>query len=165
MNSVQIRHAVRALILSDTNEVLLLRMAHPTRGSEFWLLPGGGVRSNEDPVDALRREVWEETGFDLSDSPKLIWRRSHRFERGFEESASAIDQHERIYLVKSRRFEPSADNNPDPSRVGVFYEFRWWSVASLNKAIDELFAPRSLPRLVQRLVVEGPPSIPITLDD
>ncbi len=62
MNSVQIRHAVRALILSDTNEVLFLRMAHPTRGGEFWLLPGGGVRSNEAAVDALKREVWEETG-------------------------------------------------------------------------------------------------------
>ena len=165
MNSVQIRHAVRALILSETNEVLLLRMKHPERIGAFWLLPGGGVKSNEDHVDALQREVWEETGLKFSDSAKLIWRRTHRFERGFEESATAINQHERIYLVKSQRFEPSADNNPDLSKVGVFHEFRWWSVATLNKAIDELFAPRSLPRLVQRLVVEGPPSVPITLDD
>ena len=159
------RHAVRALILSETNEVLLLKMEHPTRGGELWLLPGGGVKSNEDPVDALQREVWEETGLALFDSPNLIWRRIHRFERGFEDSASAIDQHERIYLVKSQRFEPSADNNPDLSNVGVFHEFRWWSVATLNEAKDEFFAPRSLPRLVQRLVVEGPPSVPITLVD
>ena len=165
MNSIQMRHAVRALILSETNEVLLLKMEHPTRSGELWLLPGGGVKSNEDPVDALQREVWEETGLALFDSPNLIWRRTHRFERGFEDSVTAIDQHERIYLVKSQRFEPSADNNPDLSKVGVFHEFRWWSVATLNKAIDELFAPRSLPRLVQRLVVEGPPSVPITLDD
>lgn len=135
------------------------------RSGEFWLLPGGGVKSNEDPVDALQREIWEETGLKFSDSAKLIWRRTHRFERGFEDSAKAIEQHERIYLATSQRFEPSADNNPDLSKVGVFHEFRWWSVATLNEAKDELFAPRSLPRLVQRLVIEGPLLTPITLDD
>lgn len=165
MKSVQTRHAVRALILSDTNEVLLLRMEHPERRADFWLLPGGGVKPNEDFVVALRREVWEETGMKMSNTPTLIWRRKHRFERGFKDTVGAVDQHEQIYLAHSRRFEPTSANNPDPSKVGVFHEFRWWSVAALNRAEGELFAPRSLPLLVDRLVKEGPPSNPITLAD
>ncbi|MCY4129299.1 MAG: NUDIX domain-containing protein [Gammaproteobacteria bacterium] len=163
--SFQTRRAVRALILSDNDEVLLLRMEHPERKGNFWLLPGGGVKFGEDPVVALRREVWEETRMNLSPSPTLIWRRTHRFKRGFADATTAVDQHEQIFFVRSRRFEPTADNNPDPSKVGLFHEFRWWTVAALNEAKGELFAPRSLPLLVQQLVVDGYPSTPVTLDD
>ena len=165
MECIQIRRAVRALILTECNEVLLLRMSHPERERHFWLLPGGGVKSSEDPIVALRREVWEETGSELRHSPTLIWRRTHRFSRGFGEAAIDVHQHEDIYLVQSERFEPTSDNNPDPSKVGVFHGFRWWSAAALNEAGAELFAPRSLPRLVETLINEGPPSNPVDLTD
>ena len=80
------RQAVRALILSDADDsVLLLRMQRPDRPGNFWLLPGGGVKPNEDRLDALRREVREETDLALRGSPRLLWRRVHRFRRGHGE--------------------------------------------------------------------------------
>jgi 8-oxo-dGTP diphosphatase len=43
-------------------EVLLTRMSSRTRIEGWWTLPGGGIDHGEDPRDAVRREVYEETG-------------------------------------------------------------------------------------------------------
>ena len=160
------RQAVRALILSETDQsVLLLRMQRPDGPGDFWLLPGGGIKPDEDHLDALRREVWEETGFAVRDEPRLLWRRVHRFGRGLDEGLPVTEQHEDIYLVPARRFEPTARHNPEPSEVGIFHEFRWWSVTAMRAATNHQFAPRSLPRLVEEIVTNGPPAQPVSLHD
>jgi ADP-ribose pyrophosphatase YjhB (NUDIX family) len=49
-----------AAILRWEGRILLIRHEKPT--GEAWLLPGGGVRLGESLIDALRRELSEETG-------------------------------------------------------------------------------------------------------
>ncbi len=53
--------AVGALVTDDDSNILLAR--HPERG---WEIPGGYVHSGEDLITALKREIKEETGVDVS---------------------------------------------------------------------------------------------------
>ena len=55
------RVAAYALLTRD-GKVLLTQMSSRTRIEGRWTLPGGGIDHGEDPRDALRREVYEETG-------------------------------------------------------------------------------------------------------
>ena len=57
--------SVAAIITNRENKILLLD--HVLRPFYSWGIPGGFVESNEQPETAIRREIREETGLELSD--------------------------------------------------------------------------------------------------
>ena len=57
---LNMRQAVRALLLDDDEHVLLVRFVFPT--ATVWALPGGGLDPGEDDESGLRRELREELG-------------------------------------------------------------------------------------------------------
>lgn len=65
------RVAAYALITDERRRVLLCRIAPTVAPGEVWTLPGGGIEFGESPVEAVVREVEEETGF-VVDVDRLI---------------------------------------------------------------------------------------------
>lgn len=55
--------SVAAVVVNDNREVLLLN--HVLRPFSTWGLPGGFLDRNEQPEEALRREIREEVGIEL----------------------------------------------------------------------------------------------------
>ena len=50
----------------DAERVLLARIARGFPGAGRWTLPGGGLEWGESPIEGLRREVFEETGTEVT---------------------------------------------------------------------------------------------------
>jgi 8-oxo-dGTP pyrophosphatase MutT (NUDIX family) len=79
----RIRPRVSAYAIATTQDQLLLTRlseASPVFEPGLWHLPGGGIDPGEQPVEALAREVYEETGLELLDA-HLVDARSYAAHR------------------------------------------------------------------------------------
>lgn len=69
-NGLKLRQKVRAVIVNPAGEFLLVR-PHGYREGE-WTLAGGGVEQGETVHEAMQREIAEELGVTLEDSPERL---------------------------------------------------------------------------------------------
>lgn len=151
------RNAVRALLLSEPNDLLLLtKIFLPDQEKHIWITPGGGIEPGEKPTASLMREVQEETGYVVENPVGPVWTRRHIFDfRG-----NTYDQRESYYLVRTSLFEPDHTHNPADIEQELFRQFRWWSLQEMRIS-DEIFVPRMLPTHLEQIVTYGPPATAI----
>jgi len=60
------REIVGAFIFSSDRRILLGKHADGGVYQGLWTVPGGGVEPGETTLEAVKREVWEEIGLDIS---------------------------------------------------------------------------------------------------
>lgn len=157
-DGLRIREAVRAVLTTPDLDVLLVRFEFPTR--TVWALPGGGIDPGEDDEAALHRELAEEVGLTGMAIGPHVWSREHIIPH---EDGRWDGQRDRFYhLPVEARFEPRPHLSWEQLRAERLHEIRWWTIAEMEAAVDEVwFAPRAMPRLLRALVADGPPSTPI----
>lgn len=67
----RVRRVAAYAVVRDGDRVLLTELAPRTTAPGRWTLPGGGVDEGEDPISAVVREVFEETG-QVVDDVRLV---------------------------------------------------------------------------------------------
>lgn len=108
-----------SVVITDLgDQLLLLRHSY---GPKVWALPGGGLKPNEDPEQAARREVMEELGIKLGKLRSL----------GTIEEVISGAPH------TAHLFAASAAMHPVPDRREVV-EARFFPLHSLPEPIGEL---------------------------
>lgn len=116
----KVRQAARCVLFNDENEVALIYFAR----DNFYKLPGGGIDEGEALIDALRREVREETGYEIENIEELGIVEENRYYEGL---------HQRSFCYMARATE-EGQIDPTAEEVAAGVELRW--ADSLQTAID-----------------------------
>lgn len=107
--------SVAAIILNKKGEVLLLN--HILRPYFNWGIPGGFIKHGEQPEDALRRELCEETGIELENVEMLRVR--------------TIDGHIEILFRADGRGKAEVKSNE-------IFDVGWFSADTLPERLSEV---------------------------
>jgi 8-oxo-dGTP pyrophosphatase MutT (NUDIX family) len=153
------RRAGRVILLDDHDRVLLLQGSDPTReGRPWWFTPGGGAEESESPLQAARRELFEETGLTFEALIGPLWRRQAHFHF----MGAQYEQHEEFFLARVQSHELIDDAWTELERTTVLAH-RWWKVEELVST-DEAIFPIRLGELLRTLLRDGVPESPLEIE-
>ncbi|WP_419587006.1 NUDIX hydrolase [Streptomyces sp. Qhu-G9] len=158
----ELRKVARVVLLDPRDRILLLHGHEPEDPSDnWWFTPGGGVEGDETREEAALRELVEETGITEVELGPVLWRRTC----SFPFAGRRWDQDEWYYLARTadtREVVPEATGLTELERRSVAGA-RWWTCQELHQAHETVY-PTRLAELLRRLLDEGPPARPETLD-
>lgn len=155
-SNLPLRASCRGLVVDDDERILLAQHRINER-TVVWVGPGGGVEDGETLVEALARELFEETGLVLMDpaAPALVWTQETKFPEMESHGYSGVTGH--FFVVPLSAFDrnvgPTNDAADHPYEDGVL-DMRWWTLAEVEAADQRsvLFGPRAFPRLMRDLL-------------
>ncbi|MET9892300.1 NUDIX domain-containing protein [Streptomyces sp. NPDC006465] len=151
------RQAARVAVLDPAGAVFMFRYDNEEVGVH-WALPGGGMDPGESPLEAVERELREETGWsdiELDGTVLCLW------EHDFTRAGVPVRQHEHIFLAYGPRRDLVGELGESHAADGIL-RARWWSPADLSYAAEPLWPPQ-LPELLAAVRQDGPPMTPVDL--
>lgn len=162
----RLRRSARAILLDEDDAVLLCRFgfphpAVPTDAMVVWAAPGGGLEPGEGPLQALRRELLEETGFTLNVDATHVWRQEV-IAPGIGDGMDGVRND--YFLVRSPRFQPRGLLSDEAIAAEGITEMRWWTLPEIVEYRgSDLFSPRDLATPLARLIAGDIPRSPVHL--
>ena len=164
--STRLRRAVRAVILADDDRVLLCRFsfphpAVPTGATVVWAAPGGGIEPGELPLEALRRELFEETGLVVDTDPPHVWHQEVATPDRVDGYDGLVNDY---FLVRTTPFDPRGALSDDDLAAEHITEMRWWRLADIATYDgSDLFSPRDIATPLATLIAGDIPATPVML--
>jgi 8-oxo-dGTP pyrophosphatase MutT (NUDIX family) len=139
---VKLREAARALVVTPAADVLLVHFVFPW--GACWVLPGGGIEPGESVLQALIRELHEETGLvGVDPGPRLYVHERRYIGPGPGDHAG---QRDIVHLVEvPARFEPAPAILEAGLRAEHVTEVRWFRAEELA---DLPLMPSMLPEIL-----------------
>lgn len=143
------RVSAKGFLVDPVGRLLLLDCVDPADpATTWWELPGGGVEPGEDEVEALVREVREETGLTIDPAAvgPLTWTQEATFTWLGRRHGTRC--HGRLVRVDGLEVAATALT---PEERGTILGQRWWTPAELAAHAGRFF-PRGLPDLLVRVL-------------
>jgi 8-oxo-dGTP pyrophosphatase MutT (NUDIX family) len=161
VNQTPIWRPTARILVADPEGRVLLFSAREADGERWWFTPGGGVNRGETVEEAAVRELFEETGFAVTEAelgPVVATSASHWLA---EESGKLYLGAHSFYFVRVAETKLNTDGQEALER-SLITGHRWWSVADLRAATERI-TPLTLADLMARLLRGDIPDRPVRL--
>lgn len=140
------RAAVRIVCLDPAGRVLMLHWRDPASGGDVWEPPGGGIEAGESPLEAARRELFEETGLDgAAVTPHEV-----EVARDFRWAGVHFVGTETFFLARFADARVPGAAALTEEEAGALVEHRWCATAELA-TLGEALQPPELAAVVAAL--------------
>jgi ADP-ribose pyrophosphatase YjhB (NUDIX family) len=141
------RRSARAILLSPTKEILLIKfvVSRSDGAFAFWATPGGEVEEGEDDLSAAQRELREELELTVElRGPVYVC------DAEFEHNGALVLSKDVFYLGKCEREAPRL-RRFTPEERAVVRSSRWWTLNEIETSGENLF-PQRLSAIVRQIV-------------
>lgn len=134
------RPTARVLLLDPEDRILLMQgrdLQDPDR-PPYWFTIGGGIDRGETVLEAARREIVEETGFEPTQVGPVLW--YTEAEIRYQGEPWLMQQH--FVLARCEGGEPSRDGWTEVERAFAT-DLRWWTRDEIAASVETIF-PRDI---------------------
>lgn len=142
------RKSARAIVLNKQNQIFLFRYTFDffAEKQSVWITPGGGLEEGESFEDALKRELFEEMGIELTEPLPFVFYRTPLYEL---KSGETVRSEERFYLVycDEESFSYGGWSESETRRMTAG---KWWSIEEIKKS-EEKFFSEDVAEILERL--------------
>lgn len=135
---MQTRKSSRAIVLNKQNQIFLFRYTFDFFAEKqyVWITPGGALEEGESFEEALKRELFEELGIELTEPAPEVFYRTPIYEL---ENGETVRSEERFYLVRLEETEFSYASWTESENKRMTAG-KWWSVEEIRKSTEKFFS-------------------------
>lgn len=154
---MKVRKSARAIVLNQNNQIFLFqyKFDYLVDNKAIWITPGGSLEEGEFFEDALKRELFEELGVQITeDCPEVYYRNPLYIMKNGE----VIQSVEKFFLVLLDEEQFTYANWTESEKKRMLAG-RWWSVEEIRKSEDEFFS-KDIIRILTELSGESFPAKP-----
>ena len=127
-DELRFKYRVGGIIIND-NKVMMVDNHH----NNFWCLPGGHVHIGENTVDAIKREIMEETSITY-ESAKLVAIVENFYKSNFGKKVHELSFNyllENTYIPPEKTKDYTCVENDDGNMIDL--EFKWIPLSEIDK--------------------------------